>query len=405
MKRSRDRTLRAGLLALSLVLTVLGGALSAGTALPDSVDVRVLSKYRLRKLECFSPGSEVVLSDGNGERKSLPAGRGRPLSVALVGAKFCITAGQQSLGSFEHARLQARDGLLVIQDGRRISRKYRGTLSLGPGPEGIRIVSRVALEDYLKGVVPSEMGSGAPYEAYKAQAVLARTWVLKRLGRHREEGYDFCDLTHCQSYQGADWERALPSMAVDSTWGEIVTYQGEPIEVFYHSTCGGHTANAEEIWGDVQEPYLLGIADSSERQAFCQGSEHMRWRFAITLRKLRAALSKAPETDPGEVLRDVKPVAYEASGRVSKVKLIGSREKEVSGETFRTAVCRTLGWSTIKSTWFTIHRQKGQIILVGRGFGHGVGMCQWGAKGRALAGQTYRQIIEAYYPGTKVEKR
>jgi stage II sporulation protein D len=225
-----------------------------------------------------------------------------------------------------------------------------------------------------------------------------------RIGKHREEGFDFCDLTHCQAYEGADWERMLPSLAVDSTSGEIATYQGGPIEVYYHSTCGGHTANAGEIWGDVKEPYLTGIADSSGRKAFCQGSEQMRWRFAASLTKLRAALARTPETNPGEVLRDVRPLSYETSGRVSRLVISGSSEKEVSGEIFRTAVCKALGWNTIKSTWFTIHRQKGRLTLVGRGFGHGVGMCQNGARGRALTGQSYRQIIEAYYPGVRVER-
>jgi len=395
----------AGLLALSLFLTVLGQASSSGVALPDSVDVRVLSKYQLRNLECFSPGGEVVLSNGNGERKSLPASGGRPLRTVVIGTKLRLAAGPQSLGSFDRVRLQAGDGLFVIRGGGRLSRKYRGSLFLESEAGGIKIVSRVALNDYLKGVVPSEIGSGAPYEASKAQAVLARTWVLVRLGRHRGGGYDFCDLTHCQSYQGADWERPSTSLAVDSTAGEIATDQGEPIEVFYHSTCGGHTANAEEIWGDVKEPYLGGIADSAGRRACCQGSEHMRWRFAATLGKLRSALAKTPETNPGKALKDILPAAYEQSGRVSRVKIIGSLQKEVSGEVFRTAVCRALGWNTVKSTWFTVHRPKGQIVLVGRGFGHGVGMCQYGARGRALAGQSYRQIIEAYYPGAKVEKR
>jgi stage II sporulation protein D len=396
---------RAGLLALSFFLTLLGQASSSGVALPDSVDVRVLSKYHIRNLECFCPGGEIVLSHGNGERKSLPASRGRPLRAVVVGTRLRLASGPQSLGSFERVRLQARDGLFVVRGGGRLIRKYRGSLSLEPETGGVKVVNRVALNDYLKGVVPSEMGSGAPFEASKAQAVLARTWVLVRLGRHRGGGYDFCDLTHCQSYQGADWERPSSSLAVDSTAGEIATDQGEPIEVFYHSTCGGHTAKAEEIWGDVKESYLGGIADSAGRRAYCQGSEHMRWRFAATLGKLRSALAKTPETHPGKTLKDILPAAFEQSGRVSRVKIIGSLQKEVSGEVFRTAVCRALGWNTVKSTWFTVHRQKGQIVLIGRGFGHGVGMCQYGARGRALAGQSYRQIIEAYYPGAKVEKR
>lgn len=383
----------------------LGSVPAAGTVLPDSVSVGILSKYRLRKVECLSPGAGIVLFDRKGEGQSLSATTARPLRVTLIGTKLRIASGQQSLGSYDRTLIQSKDGLLVIRDKRRFSRKYRGTLLLEPGPEGIKVVNRVALADYLKSVVPSEMGSGAPYEAYKAQAVLARTWVLVRLGRHRDEGFDFCDLTHCQAYEGADWERPLSSLAVDSTSGEIAAYRGEPIQVYYHSTCGGHTANAEEIWGDVKEPYLTGVADSNGRKAFCQGSEQMRWRFSAPFTKLRNALAGTPETNPGKVLRDVKPLAYEASGRVSKVEIIGTREREVSGEMFRTAVCKALGWNTIKSTWFSIHRQKGRLVLVGRGFGHGVGMCQNGARGRALAGQTYRQIIEAYYPGVKVESR
>lgn len=373
--------------------------------LPESVEVRVLSNHRLARLDCFSPGGGLTLLGDQGERRAVRTTENHPLQISRSGGRVRISSGKHVLGTFSRARLEPVQGLLVLKPGGKTRRSYRGSFTLEPDPErGVRVINRVSLDDYQKSVLPSEMGGGAPQDAYKAQAVLARTWVLVRLGRHRAEGYDFCDLTHCQSYQGADWERTNSSWAVDSTEGEIVTYKGAPIEVFYHSTCGGHTARAEEIWGDVKEPYLTGIPDSAERRAFCQGSEHMRWRFSASLKALRQALAKSPETNPGKALKDVVPVAYEASGRVSRVRIVGTQTREVTGEVFRTAVCRALGWSTVKSTWFTVHRQKGRIVLVGRGFGHGVGLCQWGARGRALAGETYRQIIEAYYPGAKVEK-
>jgi peptidoglycan hydrolase-like amidase len=147
------------------------------------------------------------------------------------------------------------------------AKSVRGELELRPSAGGVIVVNVVNLEQYLRGVVPAEMGprSFPLLEALKAQAVAARTYAVAHLGDHAAEGYDLCDSTACQVYEGAGAEQPLSDRAVLETAGEVVTYQGKPIDAMYHSTCAGHTEDGAAVFPQRAAPYLKGVACRGER--------------------------------------------------------------------------------------------------------------------------------------------
>jgi stage II sporulation protein D len=160
----------------------------------------------------------------------------------------------------------------------------RGELELRPGLRGVLVINVINLEQYLRGVVPAEMGPRAfpNLEALKAQAVAARTYAVAHLGDHAAEGYDLCDSQACQVYEGASTEQPLTDRAVLETAGEIMTWQGRPIDAMYHSTCGGHTEDAAALFPDRAQPYLKGVPCQGERTlSVGEGTGTGRWLDAI----------------------------------------------------------------------------------------------------------------------------
>jgi stage II sporulation protein D len=276
-------------------------------------------------------------------------------------------------------------------------REYRGSLDITAEGGILRVVNRLPLADYLVGVIGSEGGGDAPLEALKAQAVLARTFAMRHGGRHGAA--DFCDTTHCQLYQGRSAVSPVAEAAVRATAGQILTWQGAPARVFYHACCGGVTNSFETAWGRPGPPYLTGIDDGDA----CAESPQARWEYRLDraawtklLRKLgggNPVAIRLEETGPGGWVRWL--AVEQADG--SSVRL--------RGEEFHIRAGRLLGWNAIRSACFTV-RQEGECwVFAGRGFGHGVGLCQAGAAALARRGWEYARILARYFPGTRLEVR
>lgn len=296
-------------------------------------------------------------------------------------------------------------------------REYRGRVELQRGTTGLTVINLVGLEDYLRGVVGAEMGRRAPgeEEALKAQAVVSRTYALRNRGRWQAQGFDLMADVSAQAYAGLLNENPMASAAVDATRGEILTYNGEPIEAFYSSTCGGRTEDGSAAFGGGDQPYLQSFADVDETgTAWCAISPRYQWRerwegraFTTSIRKTLATegLSTARAAD----LREMRVISRTRSGRIATLELAGSGGRtSVSGQAIRRVLSPPAGgW--LRSTDFTIRisRRGGRIESVeaeGRGNGHGVGMCQWGAVGRARAGHHYDTILMSYFPGTELRR-
>ena len=290
----------------------------------------------------------------------------------------------------------------------------------------VSLVQKARLRDYLDAVVPSEIFASAALEAVKAQAVVARTYAMRHLSKSTDpEPFMICASTLCQVYRGVGYVHPNASRAVRETASMVLwSHEGEPAETFYHGICGGHTESQFVLRSDDPEPYLAGISDfpdGKERRlttddavarylqspasndAYCGASTFTkadRWRWTET--HDRAALEKiVAKAGLSGTLTDLRSVARGVSGRILSLKIVTSQgSKIIQGE----LAIRTLFGGLLSSLMLLEPtRERGVITALtirGAGYGHGVGLCQVGAIGRAEAGQSFGQILEAYYPGT-----
>jgi len=296
-------------------------------------------------------------------------------------------------------------------------RDYRGVLEVEQGTSGVRIVNRVSIEHYLIGVVGAEMGnrSAEEFEALKAQAVASRTYALRQQANAGSRGYDMVADVNSQVYAGLELEQPLAARAVEETRGEILTWQGEPIDAFFSSTCGGETEDGTAAFAGASRPYLRSIADRDEQgTAWCAISPRYRWEEQWSMAQLTAVLRRtlaanglplARATD----LTEMRVLDRTATGRIAVLELAGRNGRTtVSGQTIRRVLAPTAG-GMLRSTDFVVKlsRRGGRIdrvTIAGQGYGHAVGMCQYGAIGRARAGQDYVTILTSYFPGTTLSR-
>ena len=295
---------------------------------------------------------------------------------------------------------------------------YRGELLFVPGDSGITIVNRVRMDEYLRGVVPLEIGTkdDRDMEAVKAQAVTARSYAYVHVGGATARPYDVSASVSDQLYGGADAETAVSNAAVSATRGLVLQYDGRVVNAPYHSACGGSTAAAEEIWRTNGEPYLQRVSDQipGTDRYYCDIAPRFRWTRTLDGEALRAALVRylatytaTPGGYPGTP-RDIQVDTRTPSGRVGTLKIATDRGNYVLRGNDIRYVLRAPGGEILNSTSFNVQATTGrdgaitQLVLRGTGYGHGVGMCQWGAIGRARAGQDFRTILRTYYPGTTV---
>lgn len=313
------------------------------------------------------------------------------------------------------ARTVERGAFLTV-DGRR----YRGEIALYARANGIIVVNRLPVEEYLRGVVPLEIGARrAPNEfaAVAAQAVAARSYAYVRATGDTARVYDMTATVMDQVYGGAQAEAPLADSAVALTRGQVLTFAGRVVNAPYFSTCGGSTAAATELWQrSPDEPYLLPVSDRipGTERFYCDESARFRWTRSFDRAALAAALGRhlrdyaaVPAGGIG-VVRSVEAEGRTPTDRVRALTFITDRGRfTVRGNDVR-FVLRAPGGEILNSTYFTLESERGadgalaRLVLRGGGYGHGVGMCQWGAIGRARAGQDYRTILQTYYPGTAV---
>ncbi|MBI4385877.1 MAG: SpoIID/LytB domain-containing protein [Elusimicrobia bacterium] len=312
------------------------------------------------------------------------------------------------------------------------NRTLRGEIeiALHPTRRAFEVVNVVDLETYSHGVLSAEMPIDSPLEALKAQAVVARTealYIKRNLRRHRVGNYDLCDGQHCQVYTGVSAETRRSRQVVDATRGRVVAYQGKAAHVLYSSNCGGHTQSGWEVsgWGDV--PYWRGAPDSSPgsppyprspwelwwwlRQtpkAYCMPSRyvypsHYRWNRIIAAKDLEEKLNRSRKIGRLVGLRTLRRAR---SGHLNAVLILGSRRNVKVTDEAR--MRNLLGIGSQRSALFLIETEyddQGRpetFVFHGAGWGHGVGLCQSGSIGRAEQGQTYDEILKAYFPGSEI---
>lgn len=408
------------LLSLSLLLPLGSASMAATQPVPGKSTVTIHRSPRV--ITRKTTGQKKTQPSAESHRKRTEAGQmievglqsGSELSLTGLSA-FHVEAGS-SLGSYPAGtRLTiSKSGNGLSVNGKSAGAKiyfrssgsgaafavkgnqYRGVIKAIASPSGVTLVNQLSMEDYLKGVVPCEIVPSWQMDAIKAQAVAARTYAMFHKNGYRSAGYDVTDDTRTQVYRGVSAETEATNRAVMETAGEVVTYGGSPIDAVFHASGGGYTENCENVWG-LAVPYLKGVPED---------------KYATPWKKTISLSSFMKMADVGK-LRGIKLSALHIgeahkasdrgiSGRVKSVTLIGSKgNRVVSGDRLQQIY-------DLNSTLFDLSVSGNQLVITGYGYGHGLGLSQWGAEAMAEkhggAKDYYKTILTHYFTGTKVEK-
>ena len=264
---------------------------------------------------------------------------------------------------------------------------YPGDIEVWKGKDSLYLINELPLEEYIKNVVSAEVGQNWDMEALKVQAVISRTYALFQRKKNNTNGnYDLTSSVLHQAYKGASEDPRI-SYAVMDTEGEVLTYNGNLIEAFYHSTSGGMTEDPMEVFGKSY-PYLKPVKSN------CEISPYWIWERRIPAEEIEKALDI-------KGVSDIQIKSYTTTHRVKTVDISHSAGVlNLETKDLR----KLLGWSRLPSTNFTVSLDNGNYVFEGKGYGHGVGLCQWSALEMSREGMTYKQILDYFYPGTKLEK-
>ncbi|HEX2311202.1 MAG TPA: SpoIID/LytB domain-containing protein [Vicinamibacterales bacterium] len=252
------------------------------------------------------------------------------------------------------------------------------------------VIRSLALEEYVARVLAGEAAPRTPPAALEALAIAARSFALANRRRHAHDGFDLCDSTHCQVLRSA---YAATQAAAGATAGQVLEWHGSPAAVYYTASCGGRTERPSAVWPRAADPPFL----LSRRDRGCGGEP--RWAAELSAAEVQRALVAAGYSGS---LKRVKIRRRADSGRVAVLALDGMTPDAISGQDFRMAIGRTLGWQILKSTAFELGHRRGRYTFKGRGYGHGVGFCVIGAMRRAAAGASRPALLDAYFPGVHV---
>jgi len=272
-------------------------------------------------------------------------------------------------------------------------RTFRGNIQLiKTGGLKLTVINRIELEDYVQGILYHEASHYWPMEALKAQAIVSRTYAVYQAQENSAKDFDLtCDI-YSQVYGGKTSERERTNKAVEETAAKVLIYQGKVIPAYFHATCGGHTEDASRLWNVNLFP-LKGVPCD-----FCKGSPHYNWHYVAGLDEIEEKLA-----DSGYKTGNIKDIVIsgkDKSGRATDL-IISAFKKEIkiSAKDFRSI----MGPDIIRSTNFSLGIVDKDAVFEGLGWGHGVGLCQWGAYFMSKLGYGYEKILKYYYPGTDVK--
>ena len=390
---------------LPIMLVVLSWC-AAHAALAESV--RVLLEQQVKKVTVQGDRG-LIVTFANGERRSAT----RPVTVSVAAGRLVMngTSVHSPVAVF-HARggdlsvvlrgqmapAPARDsggGVKKFPLSSVPSQSFRigGTLQVMARDGAMLVINDVEMEEYVKGVVPSEMNAGWHPEALKVQAVATRTYALyQRLANPGRE-FDVVATTQDQVYRGRQGVDERVQQAVEATRGLVITYHAVPILAAFSSTAAGPTEDAMNVWAK-DLPYLKGV-----ECPFDENSPYYQWRVEVPVLSLEQSLRK--QGIPVGTIATVTPFLYSRAGRVDKIRILHSDgEVILRGQDFRKAI----GYGVIPSTQFEIEALGRVVVFAGRGSGHAVGLCQWGAKELAGQGYPYDAILRYYFPGTELQQ-
>jgi stage II sporulation protein D len=407
-------------------LLVAGAALVSGCPRPQPA--RLGPEPELRVGIAVGIPRVQLGGEGGGELFVTDDGDGSPVGAIPAGTTWTVVPDSNGLvlvrpdGSrtARHGGISAvsvTEGRFAMADGRR----YRGRVNVirARTEGGLTLLNRVPVESYLAGVVGQELGPRRPEErqALLAQAVVSRTFALRNLGRWEADGFDATADTRDQVYLGVLGESPQVWDALRATTGQVLEYHGRLIDAFFHSTCGGRTADVGEVFSSaVHAPYLRSVSDASGGGHFyCESSPRFHWREEWDGQTLRTILTRTlanvmpSDGDSLPPISDIEVTRTTHSGRVAELRIrfahgdVRIAEPQVRS-VLRPAPDRLLFSAAFRAFVTRDGDVVSRLVVDGHGAGHGVGMCQWGAIGRARAGQGYVKILTTYFPGTAVAR-
>ena len=339
-----------------------GKSLSAGESL------KVKSKSNLKVVT----SDEQVINNTNNKE----------INIKFDGKNINLNGKNFNLNNFHQngAFLISSDSPIYVD---KIKRNYGGAISFRVNNKKLDIVNRVDMDEYLKGVLPKEMSPSFPMESLKAQALCSRSFAINNYNKFIKNGYNLDDTTRSQVYYGKDVEEKTTNKAVEETIGQVIKYDGKVAETIFCASSGGYTVASSEAWGGNSVPYLISKEDPY--------SVHP-WKYELK----NSDLKKLNLSDVFSVSLD-----YNNSNRVNNLTFSTSKgDVKIKATDFRQKIGNTI----IKSTLFDVNVIGNKVFVSGKGYGHGVGMSQYGAVEMAKKGSNYKDIIEFYFPGTNIEK-
>ncbi len=360
------------ILLFSLLVVLLAGPVLAGET------VRVAILQNADSVSLLAPSGLIVRAGGE--------------DLNVNGRTVTVTAGSSGLAvdgrrlRSDRIEVRGRRGEVSINGltvgGRTIIKRQNGRMM---------VINELGLEEYLKGVVPAEMNAAWHPEALKVQAIAARTYALYQIRQNGKKDFDLVATTKDQAYLGRAQADGPAGRAVDETRGQVLVFSDLPIFAAFHSTAAGPTEDAINVWS-MDVPYLKGV-----ECPFDMNSPYYQWRTDVSMPLLEKRLRE--EGYPVGVVATIAPAVYSKAGRVAQVRILHSDgELYLRGEDLR----RVIGYTTLASTQFDLEVFGLRVQFMGRGAGHGVGLCQWGAKELAERGYAAEAILRYYYPGTDI---
>ena len=360
-------------------------ALSAQT-MQIGVLRQVISK---KVLFSYFEGSYLIMGDSKSFGAILPT---ESVSVEVApNNKVKLVKGLTVLGEFSKVSLQATGNRHAIRVKNLIpdvkERKYEDDFTIVNASNSLTIVNVVSIEDYLCGVVESEGGGGRHEEYYKVQSIMSRTYAMKYASRHKKEGFQLCDQVHCQAYHQKLTYTPEIRKAVKETDQQVMLDQhGKLVDGFFHANCGGQTSEPHYVWNEAI-PYLTSFKDT-----FCIHTKQAKWQVRIPKSSWEKYLVEQfafPIHDSSYIH---KLYTFEQPDRLA---FYNGAELGIPLRDIRTKF-------NLKSTFFETYLDGEEVVLNGRGFGHGVGLCQEGAMRMAKAGYNALQILKFYFPGVSI---
>ncbi len=337
----------------------------------DSVTIKINGAY-----EISNPATREILEKDLGLSATI-------ISKGSQGLKL----GERQL-DYARLRFYSNHDVAVIAAGK--ERRYRGFVDVLLLPSGkLLVINQLEVEDYIKGVLLHEVSNHWPLEALKAQAVATRSYAFVQIAANIKKDFDVTNDIYSQVYGGRTSERYRTNLAVDATKSEVLIFAGEILPTYFHATCGGHTEDAIELWPKQSLAPLKGV-----RCAYCRQSPHYFWKRNIWLKEIQEKLNARGY--PLGLIEDISITSRDASERILVLVITDRSAKQItiSGKDFR----EILGPNFIRSNNYFVVMKGYYCDFFGKGWGHGVGMCQWGAQGMSAQGLSYDKILEFYYP-------